>query len=120
MVAPDSRGFFLGAPLAYLLGAGFVPVRRLDVLPWETIGVEYASHLGSGTLEIHADGLRADERVLVVDDLLASGGTAAAAAELVERLGGRVVAAAFLVELPALGGLRRLDKYRVESLIPYE
>lgn len=114
VVAMESRGFIFGAPIAYLLGAGFVPIRKLSKLPWETISREYALEYGVNTLEIHRDAVKPGERVLLVDDLLATGGTVAASLDLVKELGGEPVAVAVLVELLALGGRERLARYGAE------
>jgi adenine phosphoribosyltransferase len=119
VVGVESRGFILGAPLALLLGAGFVLVRKFGKLPGETIHVEYALEYGSNTVEIHTDAIKPGQKVLVVDDLLATGGTVSAALELVGRLGGEVVGTAFLVELTALQGRQRLAGQNVFSLIQY-
>ncbi len=119
VVGMESRGFIFSAPLAYQLGAGFVPVRKLGKLPAETLTVEYALEYGSNTLEIHRDAIRPGQRVLIVDDLLATGGTVQGTIELVERLQGEVVALAFLVELEFLKGRDRLQGRRVTSVIAY-
>ncbi len=119
VIGVESRGFIFGAPLALLLNAGFVPVRKFGKLPAETIHVEYALEYGSNTVEIHTDAIRPGQKVLVVDDLLATGGTVGATLELVQRLGGEVVGIAFLVELTALQGRARLAGYNVFSLIQY-
>jgi adenine phosphoribosyltransferase len=119
VVGMESRGFIFGAPLAYVLGTGFVPVRKLGKLPAETVRVEYALEYGTNTLELHVDALSAGERVLVVDDLLATGGTVAATIQLVERLGAQVVASAFLVELSFLNGRAQLPGREVISIITY-
>ena len=119
VVGMESRGFIFAAPLAYLLGAGFVPVRKLGRLPAGTINVEYELEYGTSTLAMHVDALRPGQRVLIVDDLLATGGTVAATIELVERAGAEVDAVAFLVELLFLKGRGRLDGRRVVSLIQY-
>jgi adenine phosphoribosyltransferase len=119
VVGMESRGFIFSAPLAYLLGAGLVPVRKLGKLPAETITVEYALEYGSNTLEIHRDAIQPGQRVLIVDDLLATGGTVHGTIELVERLQGEVVGVGFLVELDALKGRDRLQGHRVESVIRY-
>lgn len=119
VVGMESRGFIFAAPLAYLLGVGFVPVRKLGRLPAATVSVEYELEYGTNTLELHVDAIRPGGRVLVVDDLLATGGTVAATIELVERLGGVVETTAFLVELLFLDGRRRLEGRRVISLIKY-
>jgi adenine phosphoribosyltransferase len=115
----ESRGFVFAAPLAYLLEVGFVPVRKLGKLPGDTLSVEYELEYGTNTLEIHRDAIAPGQRVLVVDDLLATGGTVAATVELVRRLGGIVVGSAFLIELEDLGGRARLDGHPVISLITY-
>jgi len=119
VVGMESRGFIFSAPMAYLLGAGLVPVRKLGKLPAETITVEYALEYGSNTLEIHRDAIQAGQRVLIVDDLLATGGTVHGTIELVQRLQGDVVGLAFLVELDFLKGRDRLQGHRVESVIRY-
>jgi adenine phosphoribosyltransferase len=119
VVGMESRGFIFSAPMAYQLDAGFVPVRKLGKLPAETITVEYALEYGSNTLEIHRDAIQPGERVLIVDDLLATGGTVRGTIELVERLKGEVVGLAFLVELEFLKGRDRLEGRRVTSVIKY-
>jgi adenine phosphoribosyltransferase len=119
VVGMESRGFIFSAPMAYQLDAGLVPVRKLGKLPAETITVEYALEYGSNTLEIHRDAIRAGQRVLIVDDLLATGGTVRGTIELIERLKGEVVGLAFLVELEFLKGRDRLEGRRVTSVIKY-
>jgi adenine phosphoribosyltransferase len=119
VVGMESRGFIFSAPLSYQLGAGFVPVRKLGKLPAETLNVEYALEYGSNTLEIHRDAVKPGQRVLIVDDLLATGGTVGGTIELVERLQGEVVGLAFLVELDFLKGRERLKGRRVTSVIRY-
>ena len=119
VVGMESRGFIFSAPMAYLLKAGLVPVRKLGKLPAETITVEYALEYGSNTLEIHRDSIQAGQRVLIVDDLLATGGTVRGTIELVERLKGVVVGLAFLVELDFLKGRELLEGRRVTSVIQY-
>jgi adenine phosphoribosyltransferase len=119
VVGMESRGFIFAAPIAYELGVGFVPVRKLGKLPADTISAEYALEYGTNTLELHVDAIEEGQRVLVVDDLLATGGTVGATIDLVERLGGEVIGTAFLVELTFLDGRRRLDGYRVATLINY-
>ena len=109
VVGIEARGFIVGAPIAYLRGVGFVPLRKKGKLPAPTHGHEYALEYGTDRLEVHVDALARDERVLIVDDLLATGGTAEAAAMLVERAGGVVAGCAFIVDLPELGGRRRLE-----------
>jgi len=115
----ESRGFIFAAPLADRLGAGFVPVRKLGRLPAETVQAEYALEYGTNTVEMHRDAIAPGERVLIVDDLLATGGTCRAAIDLVEQLGGVVVGCAFLVELAFLGGRTHLDGYDLQALITY-
>jgi adenine phosphoribosyltransferase len=119
VVGIESRGFILGTPVAYALGVGMVPVRKLGRLPRQTESASYDLEYGQNTLEIHADAIQPGQRVLIVDDVLATGGTAAAAAELVERLGGVVIGIAVLIELTALGGRDRLSGHKVTSLIKY-
>ena len=115
----ESRGFIFGAPLALQLGMGFVPVRKLGKLPGETIRVEYALEYGTNTVEMQKDAIKPGQRVLIVDDLLATGGTAAAAAKLVEKLGGDVAGFSFMVELGFLDGRSALNGYEIDSLIEY-
>ena len=119
VVAIESRGFILGAPIAYALGAGLVPVRKAGRLPAATERAEYDLEYGSNVLEIHADAIPAGARVLIVDDLLATGGTVRAAADLVERLGAKVAGIAVLAELAALNGRTVLTGYDVRGLIVY-
>jgi adenine phosphoribosyltransferase len=119
VVGMESRGFIFSAPMAYKLNAGLVPVRKLGKLPAETITVEYALEYGSNTLEIHRDAIQAGQKVLIVDDLLATGGTVQGTIELIERLKGDVVGLAFLVELDFLKGRDRLDGRRVTSVVKY-
>jgi adenine phosphoribosyltransferase len=120
VVAAEARGFILGAALSRELGAGFVPARRPGKLPSETVSAEYALEYGLGALEVHADAVAGGHRVLIHDDVLATGGTAAALCELVERLGGEVAACAFLIELRFLEGRQRLMPRPVLSLIDYD
>jgi adenine phosphoribosyltransferase len=115
----ESRGFIFATPVAYALNAGFVPVRKLGRLPGESIRVEYALEYGTNTLEMHRDAIKPGERVLLVDDLLATGGTAVAAIDLVRRLGGEVVGASFLVELADLGGREKLAASNVHAVVSY-
>jgi adenine phosphoribosyltransferase len=119
VVGMESRGFIFAAPLAYLLGVGLVPVRKLGKLPGETLTVEYELEYGTNTLEIHRDAISPGQRVLIVDDLLATGGTVLATLDLVRQLGGEVAGVAFLIELEALGGRARLDCEPVISLLTY-
>jgi adenine phosphoribosyltransferase len=119
VVAPEARGFILGAALATELGAGFVPARKPGKLPYDTVSAEYILEYGVDALELHADALAHGKRVLVHDDLLATGGTARALCDLVTQLGGQVVACAFLVELSFLAGRERLDGVPVHALVDY-
>ncbi len=118
----ESRGFILGAPLAYLLGVGFVPVRKTGKLPAETVGLDYQLEYGSDRLEMHTDSLLPGEKVLLVDDLVATGGTASASAKLIEQLGGEVLETCFIVDLPDLGGSKLLRDlgYKTFSLCEFE
>ncbi|WP_207229201.1 adenine phosphoribosyltransferase [Ktedonosporobacter rubrisoli] len=119
VVGVESRGFIFGAPLAYLLNCGFVPVRKFGKLPAPTESVEYALEYGTNVVEIHKDAVKPGERVLIVDDLLATGGTVSASIELVERLGGHIAGVAFLVELTFLKGREKLKGHDVFALIKY-
>ena len=119
VVGMESRGFVLAAPMAYLLGAGLVPVRKLGKLPAETVRAEYSLEYGTNTLEMHKDAIQPGERVLVVDDLLATGGTTQATVKLVEQVGGKVVAIAFLIELTFLRGREKLKGYDIFAEIKY-
>ena len=115
----ESRGFLFGAPLALALGIGFVPIRKAGKLPSATEREEYVLEYGMAVIEAHRDSIQPSQRVLIVDDLLATGGTAAAAARLVEKLGGTVAGFCFLVELEALNGRAALNGYPVRSLLTY-
>jgi adenine phosphoribosyltransferase len=119
VVGIEARGFILASPVAYHFGAGFVPVRKKDKLPWETEAAEYALEYGTATLEIHKDAVAPGERVLIVDDVLATGGTAKATADLVERIGGKVVGIACLIELGFLQGRSKLEGYDLFMLLGY-
>lgn len=119
VVGIEARGFILASPVAYHFGAGFVPVRKKDKLPWQTEAAEYQLEYGTATLEIHRDAIASGERVLIVDDVLATGGTARATADLVERIGGKVVGIACLIELGFLQGRSKLDGYDLFTLISY-
>ncbi|MBX6351763.1 MAG: adenine phosphoribosyltransferase [Thermoflavifilum sp.] len=119
VVGPEARGFVVGAPLAYALGVGFVPVRKRGKLPWQTTAVEYALEYGTDVLEIHSDALAPGQKVVVADDLLATGGTISATMQLVDKLGGRIVGAAFLIELTHLGGRARLRDVPIRTLVQY-
>lgn len=116
----ESRGFIFGTPLAYLLGKPFLPVRKKGKLPRKTVQKEYDLEYGKATIEIHADDLKPGQRVVLIDDLIATGGTAKAAAELIEELGGEVVRILFLIELKGLNGRTALAKYDVQSVVQYE
>ena len=120
VVGAEARGFILGAALAYTLGAGFVPARKPGKLPFFTVAAEYELEYGTGSLEVHNDAIVPGARVLVHDDLLATGGTARAKCDLVEKLGGEVVGVSFIVELSFLGGREKLKDYDVLSLIQYQ
>ena len=119
VVGMESRGFIFAAPLADRLGAGFVPVRKLGKLPAETIEVEYDLEYGTATLEIHRDAISRGQRVLVVDDLLATGGTVLGTIELVRRLGGEIAGLSFMVELTTLGGRAKLGEFTIHTLLAY-
>lgn len=119
VVGIESRGFIFAAPLADRLGAGFVPARKLGRLPANTVRAEYALEYGTNTVEMHRDAIASGERVLIVDDLLATGGTCRASIELVEQLGGVVAGCAFLAELTFLDGRAALPGYEVQALISY-
>ncbi len=119
IVGPEARGFLMGTPVAYGLGIGFVPVRKPGKLPYETVSYSYGLEYGEDTLQIHKDAIKPGQRVAIVDDLLATGGTMEAAAKLIEELGGEVVSMQFLIELEFLDGRERLGNYEVNSLIKY-
>ncbi len=119
VVGVEARGYMLGAPLAYAIGAGFIPVRKPGKLPYSKLSESYALEYGTNSLEIHADALEHGDRVVVVDDLLATGGTAAATRRLLQRLGANVEAFAFLIELAALGGRAVLEGVDIVSFINY-
>jgi len=119
VVGIESRGFLTAAPLAYLLDAGFVPVRKKGKLPYKTSYVSYELEYGQDTLEIHIDAFKKGEKVLIADDLLATGGTARATVDLIEKSGGTVAGLGFLIELTDLHGRQKLKNHTVESLIQY-
>ena len=119
IVGAEARGFILGAALAYKLGCGFVAARRPGKLPWKTVSASYALEYGENALELHADAITSGARVLVHDDLLATGGTAAAICDLAEQVGGKIVGVAFVIELSFLEGRKHLERYDVHSLITY-
>ena len=120
VVGIEARGFILAAPVAHVLGVGLVPIRKQGKLPYRTRSASYELEYGQATIEVHEDAFAPGDRVLIVDDVLATGGTAAAAARLVERLGGVVAGFSFLIELAFLEGRSRLDGYDVASLIIYD
>ena len=120
VVAIESRGFVFASPVAYELGAGFIPMRKPGKLPSRTISEAYALEYGEAALEVHSDAISPGDRVLVLDDLLATGGTAAAAVSLVKKLGGVVVEACFVIELKPLNGRRKLDGTPIFSLLTYD
>lgn len=115
----DARGFLVGSPVAYVLGTGVVPIRKAGKLPWETYKVEYELEYGSDAFEMHKDAIRPGEKVAILDDLLATGGTARAACDLVEMAGGQVVTLGFVIELTQLNGREKLQGYDVFSLVQY-
>lgn len=119
VVAVEARGLILGGALAYKLGTGFVPVRKIGKLPWKTNSVTYELEYGTDTLEMHHDAIKPGDKVLIVDDLLATGGTIKAATDLVRQLKGKIVGIAFLIELTDLKGKEKLKDYPVYSLIKY-
>lgn len=120
VIGVESRGFIFAAPLAYQLGAGFVPVRKSKKLPSDTVSVSYELEYGQDTLEIHRDAIGEGHRVLIVDDLLATGGTAKAVVDLVEGMNGKIVGLHFVVELDFLHGRDKFDGYEVRSLVRYD
>lgn len=119
IAGPEARGFLFGTAVAYALGVGFIPIRKPGKLPCETIKNEYKLEYGSNTLEIHKDALKKGDKLAIVDDLLATGGTIESAAKLIEELGGEIVAMEFLIELEDLKGREKLTKYEVNSLVKY-
>jgi adenine phosphoribosyltransferase len=118
----ESRGFIIGAPVAYSLGVGFVPVRKKGKLPAETIGHDYELEYGRDRIEIHVDAIAPGDRILLLDDLVATGGTAEAASQLIQKMGGTVVECCFVIDLPDIGGRKRLEKrgLKVFSLCEFE
>lgn len=119
VVGPEARGFIVGCPVAYELGVGFAPARKKGKLPREAVSASYTLEYGSATLQMEADAIKPGQRVLVVDDLLATGGTIGATIEMVEKMGGEVVGTAFLIELAALKGRDKLEGYDVFALMEY-
>lgn len=120
VVGPESRGFIFGVPVAYNMKKGFVPVRKKGKLPCETVSMEYDLEYGSAVIEMHKDSIKPGQKVVIIDDLIATGGTIEAITKLVEQLGGEVVKIVFLMELAGLDGRRKLAKYDVDSVIRYE
>lgn len=118
----ESRGFIIGAALAYQLGVGFVPIRKKGKLPAETIGHDYELEYGADRIEIHVDAIGKGDKILLVDDLIATGGTAEAAVKLIEKMGGKIVECCFVIDLPDLGGVKRLEKHgmKVFALCEFE
>ena len=119
VIGPESRGFIFGVPVAYLLGKGFIPVRKKGKLPRETVSQKYDLEYGQAEVEIHKDAIKPGQKVVIVDDLIATGGSAEAACKLVEQLGGQVVKMVFVMELAGLNGREKLKGYDVASLICY-
>lgn len=120
IVGPESRGFIFGCPVAYELGIGFIPIRKPNKLPRETISIEYDLEYGSNTLEMHKDAIKPGQKVMIIDDLLATGGTVQGTISLVEQLGGEVVGCGFLIELEELNGRELLKNYNVKTIINYK
>ena len=120
VVGPESRGFIFGVPIAYNLNKGFIPVRKKGKLPCETIECEYELEYGKAVIQIHKDAIKPGQKVVIIDDLIATGGTIEAIIKLIEQLGGEVVKIAFLMELEGLNGRDKLKGYSVESVIKYE
>jgi len=118
----EARGFILGGAVADRLGCGFIPIRKKGKLPWKTVAQDYELEYGTDTIEIHEDAVKEGERILIVDDLIATGGTAEAAAKLITRTGGQVLGAVFVIDLPELGGRKRLEELGVEchALMAFE
>jgi len=119
IVGPESRGFIFGAPMAYALNKGFVPIRKKGKLPYKTIQVEYELEYGTDILEMHADAIKPGQKVIIVDDLLATGGTTASNIKLIEQLGGIVTGIVYLIELSALKGREKLAGYDVQSIVTF-
>lgn len=119
VVGPESRGFIFGVPVAYGAGKGFVPVRKAGKLPRETVSIEYDLEYGSAILEMHKDAIRPGQKIVIVDDLIATGGTTKAMIDLIEQAGGEVVKLCFFIELNALNGRKVLEGYNVSSILQY-
>lgn len=120
IVGPESRGFIFGVPIAYNLNKAFVPIRKKGKLPCETISMEYDLEYGKATIEMHKDAIKPGQRVVIIDDLIATGGTIEAITKLIEMLGGEVIKIVFLIELKGLNGRDKLEGYNIESVIQYE
>ena len=120
VAAVEARGFIFGSAVAERLGAGFVPIRKKGKLPAQTESITYDLEYGTDTLEVHRDAVKSEAKVLMIDDLLATGGTMAAACKLIEKIGGQVAGIVFLIELAALGGAEKIADYEVKSIISYE
>lgn len=120
VVGPESRGFIFGVPVAYMLRKGFVPVRKKGKLPCKTVSMEYDLEYGSAVIEMHEDSIKPGQKVVIVDDLIATGGTTEAIIKLIEELGGKVVKICFVMELAGLNGRERLKEYPVDAMITYE
>jgi len=119
VVGPESRGFIFGVPLAYMAGKGFIPIRKKGKLPYKTVKIEYQLEYGTDILEIHEDAIRPGQKVVIVDDLLATGGNMSANVKLVEKLGGQVIGLVFFIELGFLKGREKLKGYKVESIVQF-
>lgn len=119
VIGPESRGFIFGSPLAYSMNKGFVPIRKKGKLPYKTIRVEYQLEYGTDILEMHEDAVKPGQKVIIVDDLLATGGTTESNIKLVEKLGGQVVGIVYFIELTSLNGRDKLKGYRVDSLVKF-
>lgn len=120
VAGPESRGFIFGVPIAYNLNKSFVPIRKKGKLPCETVSAEYALEYGKATIEMHKDSIQPGQRVVIIDDLIATGGTTEAMVRLIEQLGGKIVKIVFLIELAGLNGREQLKGYDVESVICYD
>jgi adenine phosphoribosyltransferase len=119
IIGPESRGFIFGAPLAYMMNKGFVPVRKKGKLPYKTISIEYQLEYGMDKIEMHEDAIKPGQKVVIVDDLLATGGTTESNIKLVEKLGGKVVGIIYFIELSFLNGRDKLKDYNVESIVQF-
>jgi adenine phosphoribosyltransferase len=119
IVGPESRGFIFGVPLAFMMGKGFIPIRKKGKLPYRTVKAEYQLEYGTDILEMHIDAVKPGQKVVIVDDLLATGGTTGANIELIKKLGGIVVGIAYFIELGFLDGIKKLEGYKVKSLVKF-